>query len=330
MNNIATESKRVNNAKTKREKLFSHYAQNLSIYFPSIRDKFMCPVCKELYSREDLMSDPPRISLAHIIPKSVGGKKLTLACGACDNRIGSEYDKHRYFESKSKERREKNIGEYGHILIGNKMTGAILHGSLFGYNDDAGLIVKPPVGIPLDYWQKRIKEMILGNKFTIKFKMEDFNLQRRNISCIYSAFLMMFSKFGYEYILSPNVDIIRQTLMGEPNSFNINSIISNLPVELIPEPSPFICVLNEPKEFRSFLVALPSLNGGRAVCVFLPGFGGDGKSSYDNLQNVAKTQDELKGNFKIIPRDSSWPNLFDINHKGFGNWMWNQLDEPSR
>jgi hypothetical protein len=329
LNDIAIEHRRSNSAKTKRENLFSLYAENLSIYFPNIEGKFLCPVCKVLYSHNDLTCNPPRIALAHIIPKSVGGRTLTLACGTCDNRIGSEFDKHRDLEKKSIKYKEKNIGRYGYIKYEDRRIGVLLSGSLFGYKGDAGLVIKPPPNIPLDYWQKCINEIMPNKKISFETKTHDFDSQRRNISYIYSAFLAMFSTFGYEYILSPNVQTIRKTICGEPNSLDIKSILCNLPIEDIPESSPSISILNEPREIRSFFVALPSSNDKRAMCVFLPGFGEDGKMSYENLQKFTRTHKELNPKFKLIPKDSKWPNLSDINHKWFGNWMWDELGKSS-
>lgn len=138
----------------------------------------------------------------------------------------------------------------------------------------------------------------------------------------------MFSTFGYEYILSPNVEIVRQTLRGEPNSLDIKSIILNLPKKFIPESGPSINILYEPSEISSLLIALPSLNEDRAMCVFLPGFGEDGKMSYDNLQNYAKPHKDFDARFKLIPRDSRLPDLTNINDRGFGHWMWGQVTNP--
>lgn len=82
--------------------------------------------------------------MAHIIPRSVGGRTFTLACGTCDNRIGSEYDKHRDLEKKYIDGKEKNNGKYGHIKFEKRMIGAVFSGSLFGDNEDVGLAIKPP------------------------------------------------------------------------------------------------------------------------------------------------------------------------------------------
>jgi len=53
----------------KREQLFALCAKNLSIYLPKVTDKFLCPMCKQLFSRSDLNCRSSSISLAHIIPE---------------------------------------------------------------------------------------------------------------------------------------------------------------------------------------------------------------------------------------------------------------------
>jgi len=76
------------------DKLFSLYAANLKIFKPELDDKFLCPICQEIFDRCALSFEHPLISIAHIIPQSIGGRLSTITCAKCNNNIGSKFDNH--------------------------------------------------------------------------------------------------------------------------------------------------------------------------------------------------------------------------------------------
>jgi hypothetical protein len=63
-----------------RERLFNLYSRNLSFFQSEYPDAFACPLCDSGYSREALTVEPPSVSLAHVIPESLGGSLKTLTC----------------------------------------------------------------------------------------------------------------------------------------------------------------------------------------------------------------------------------------------------------
>ena len=78
---------------------------------PESADQFLCPVCKSIITGVDLEQDPLKISIAHIIPKSMQGRLTTLACAKCDQRIGGDFDRHLSIEKRliDQLREEKGI-----------------------------------------------------------------------------------------------------------------------------------------------------------------------------------------------------------------------------
>jgi hypothetical protein len=90
--------------RTKRDRLFSLYASNLSMYCPHITDQFLCPICLRLFDRDALICESPEITLAHIVPHSMGGHLCTLTCRKCNNDIGFDYD--------SQIKNEKNLYDW--------------------------------------------------------------------------------------------------------------------------------------------------------------------------------------------------------------------------
>src|SRR5688572_15676692 len=53
---------------------------------------FFCPLCGKPFAREDCVGVQPRLTLAHIVPKSQGGTWQTLSCKGCNNENGSEIE----------------------------------------------------------------------------------------------------------------------------------------------------------------------------------------------------------------------------------------------
>lgn len=78
----------VGNGRARRERYFDLYRDNLAFYDQDAGDAFVCPLCRRKFPRWALDTDPPLLTLAHIIPESQGGTTCTLACADCNNGIG--------------------------------------------------------------------------------------------------------------------------------------------------------------------------------------------------------------------------------------------------
>ena len=78
----------------KREKIFGVLALNLNALIPEVKDTVVCPLCHSSHGRESLLGVDPELTLEHCIPKSAGGKIVTLTCRACNNSHGALFDSH--------------------------------------------------------------------------------------------------------------------------------------------------------------------------------------------------------------------------------------------
>jgi hypothetical protein len=274
------------NKKIRKNDLFSLYAQNLSVYCPEYTDQFLCPICLNEFSRKDL----DLLTCAHVFPNKLGGRLLTLSCTACDSRIGHEFNWHAVAEKKVRIWKKKPM--YGRFIPENGPKANI---STVWDFDRSIIYIYPPPGIPLEIWKRWIDD-IRGKmpnggpyKFSIEQKEPTFVPTRRDISHIHSAFLMMFYLFGYEYVLSPNVDNIRQMFNGNDLSWKPSKLVR--PVKLAPESQgqlldlPQVGIVIEPKDLCSFAILLPSLDtNDSANIVFLPGLSEDGWNFYKHLE----------------------------------------------
>jgi hypothetical protein len=56
-------------------------------------DGYLCPLCINIFSVEDLYQGRPNpLTLEHIEPNSIGGKSVVLTCKACNNDAGRSID----------------------------------------------------------------------------------------------------------------------------------------------------------------------------------------------------------------------------------------------
>jgi hypothetical protein len=68
-----------------REHLFDGYAANLSLWFPGVKDTFLCPFCLTAFAKGAVQGKNPKVILAHCVPDALRGRPQTLACAECDN-----------------------------------------------------------------------------------------------------------------------------------------------------------------------------------------------------------------------------------------------------
>jgi hypothetical protein len=304
-----------------RERLFSFYGSNLSIYHPDVTDRFLCPICLTLFTRDALINDPPEVSLAHIIPKSLKGRLYTFVCRRCNNWIGSEYD--------SQLVREKHFHDW--------VEGAArISGQLSYYDKEApvecclkGSAVELrdiPKKSPPNSWEQFLKAAVSDwSNFKFTLTVSTFNASKLKISILCSAFLMMFYQLGYEYALSPNAHKVRQFIQGSGFPENMHKTVLQLSKgsQDIPHILPSVSILVEPQNFRSFIVVLPlRRNEEAARCVLLPGFGEDGENAYTNILNSVKPFGTFRAT--LIP-DYLKNHLIDIKYKWFANWLWQNV-----
>ena len=312
-------------------KLFSYYATNLSIYHPEYRDQFMCPACKKVFSREDLFVHPPKISLAHAPPSSIGGKLVTLACTKCDNEIG-KCDRQVKYEKDAIEDFENGIVRDA-VMVSSKGTRLPCRLEIKDKSGEIKVIVVNKPGMPLEHYRKiakKFKDDYLsgapydGSIETISHKREP---DKWLISQIYSALLIMFYHLGYEYVLNSNANGIREALENDRDILKYKNSIISIHEKTSPEKitRPTIGILTNPKNMQCFIIEIPSPKKDEASrTIALPGFGEKAKHTYENLMNLPYDAN-LNFTCKAIEFKKPGEILPDSNSKGFGERLWNNV-----
>jgi hypothetical protein len=309
-----------------RNKLFSVYSENLSLYRPELQNKFLCPMCQKDFSRDALQPDELALSLAHVVPKSLGGKLKTLACSSCDNEFGHKYDIHLARERKHFEEIKQNKStKYCYF----KPDGCERILTMIDYEGMRGpnphLNIFNPPKMPPEVWRRyfeRIDYPAGEFKFSLIFEEPMLKLKERNLSLIYSAFLMMFYQFGYEYILSESADFLRQAIYGRVESFDFRNAILFCKGGPVNDGPTFATV--KISESSCFMASFIPFYEESIFIVLLPGLG-DEIGQYANLLNGKYEYEYV--NIKLIPHNILPDLLSNPGAKDIGKTLYRKIKE---
>ncbi|HUT75169.1 MAG TPA: HNH endonuclease [Armatimonadota bacterium] len=261
--------------------LFDTFSHNLALYRKDYGGRFMCPLCLRTFSRDQIRSD---LSRAHVIPQFLGERNWTLACKRCNNRVGTE------IESCEAERANFNwaLSGDGNETTRVRVTARNQQGDVVGpVQADLGarradgdrrlqLYLKPkgsnPAALAL------LNSLVSGESpaggWTIEVTFRDTRSSKRaNLTYVHAAYLFMFHQFGYEWVLDPCAEPIRNQIMS-PSAPIIVPLAPALYDHQIPDDELALLLVTEPAEWRHFLVVLPLVRGwARRHAVWMPLFG---------------------------------------------------------
>lgn len=286
--------------KERRKLLFEVYSKNLLEVEPGTKDTFRCPICLKDFDRSALDIDQ-MLTLGHIVPKSVDGKICTLECGACNSKVGSAYDVHAANMRKAVDWVCRKVGTKQLIRLkdGDKSSAAIL-----SYEEGPTAVVKavdwadPNYKALSEVWGLRATEPS-GISLNVSFNTRS-SADKRVLSAVHAAFLMMFYCFGYEYALSPEADIVREIINEGKAQWPVGAMEGHMPA-ISSAPAPSAGVLRSPEKMKSFIVLLPCFyTEGHLQTVFLPGF--DSIDTFTNFINwrVGNKGEKLDFNINVI------------------------------
>ena len=308
--------------KRKRRTLFSLYAGNLSLYFPHLANVFICPLCLRQFGVKALDGRDPELSIAHVFPDSLGGRRVTLACKACNSTVG-----HRLEAALAKER---DLNEWWagkrplRVRFNNSKSDAALELNFSKDRERIEVKLRAKQTDPHDW--KTIIDNPPDNDDPLRAKLPTPDSESLVLALIHSAFMLMFSELGYEYILSENVDAIRNLLHGTPPLAQYRNIVAPLPAS-IRDPklvADSINVLIQPDEYKCFLVGVPASPDSQWTrCVLLPGFWDSGKAAYEKL--CANCQPPER--FSAVLMKFCCPvnkRLSDAKHRHFARAFWDR------
>ena len=286
------------------EYLFDLYVRNWQSFTSKTKHVFVCPLCLKEFTKSEMLN---KVSEEHIIPSSLGGNFTTLTCKKCNNEGGSELDAHVIQRIRIE---QGDVPINSRVTICDEEVGADIYFSDEKNIPNKILVISKQsnpksINSVQDVFNENPKEVSLNLKF-------GYNERASLIGLVRIAYLMMFRRFGYAYILQDFANQIRQQIK---QPFEESPVLESVRWQL--EDLPFrtnaITVIKEPPEFRSFYVIIKLTDKAKHLSgVILPGVGQHNTNIYTTLKEL-----ENKETFKVIPIAK-----MDFNH----NDIWNPLE----
>jgi len=264
-----------------RSTLFDVFSHNLALYKKDSAGHFVCPLCLRVFSRDQAPTD---LSRAHIIPKFLGGKEWTLACRACNNKVGAEIESYEAERTKYNRALSGDSNETARVRV----TARNQEGDVVGpVQADLGarrangdrrlqLYLKPKGSNPtaLALLNSLVSGASPPGGWTLEVTFRQTRSSKRaNLTYVHAAYLFMFHQFGYEWALDLCATPVREQIMS-PDEPIILPLAPRLYDHGIPDDELGILLVTEPAEWRHFLVILPLFPGWEdRQAVWMPLFG---------------------------------------------------------
>ncbi len=280
----------------KRRTLFDLYSGNLEIHRPSLKGRFLCPICLAEFSKAALDADNPLVDLAHVLPKSIGGSVVTLECRDCNNRLGARYDSHRIMERKDREWASGSIPKRAVMKLGGDRI------AVDWLRTDDG----PHFTIREGQFRPGVDKDLLGllaHKGSVEVQARFANPRSVAASSVHTAMLFMFWRFGYEWILESNADQIRQGLRDGPRRFDFRKIVGHVKSHdgALDNTTVALNIRSDSADKRCFIVTVPSERPEVVMhVVILPGFGAEGLECFERAIEIAAEVRPWKGRGFLI------------------------------
>jgi hypothetical protein len=235
--------------------------------FPTTEDWYLCPLCLDvLLTVEEF--DTGELTVEHVPPKALGGKDLVLTCKVCNSHAGSSFDA----EAHKQERLGQFLSGQGArpetaaFTMGGVTTRVEMH--VLGRT---GMLLTgiPKINNPADtsFIEGHMRSLSETRCTDFSFTIEPhvrYSPDRARVSWIRTAYLAAFALFGWEYILRPVLQPVRDQLMNPATvSLPLLSMYS-------PDGDPGrqeLWIIKEPAKHRSLLV----VSGRHGVFLPLPG-----------------------------------------------------------
>jgi HNH endonuclease len=302
-----------------RERLFGLLASNLTALFPGEKDTVVCPLCRYQYSRDSLFGDGPGLTLEHCVPRSLGGKILTLTCKACNNSHGYSNDSHL---------KNMLLAEDAVEGIGGTVDGTV---SVQGHSHRCSVRFGPPekrhiyvqavkkasnpreIDAAAAIFESAEKS---GSGFEGQLNLRfGYAQQPWRVALVKSAYLLMFRQFGYSYMFLDGPEYIRRLLLEPDYEFLSAACALKLHVGAIPHVNRAL-IVTSPVELRSFLVPVQLRTEHRAKLKFvvLPGFDDEPNGIYDRWKQAGQNGRISNANFTAL--DAGISSLTDPHSLG--------------
>ena len=318
----------------KRRRFFEIYSENLSAVKkhprvhiePDESDVFVCPLCFEYFTRQEVLtedSENSAASIEHVPPKALGGKERTLTCKWCNTESGHALDSHLIHKLA--------LDDFLEGVPGSSVDAQVELNDEIKLN--ASLELKEARRLHIRYDRKRSdpKEAAKLSKLerlptiSVSFRGSRgkvYEQRRPECALLRIAYLWAFSEFGYGFVMSDSLKYIRgQIKFPEKEILPVWGIARR---NDFPDKCLGVNIITEPKELQSFLIVFDVYSSLRKYRygVVLPGPTNPGPKIYEWLQGPSSTTD-YKISLIHIPSNPAHlnnPDLSFISHEIWKHW----------
>ncbi|MGA7235037.1 MAG: HNH endonuclease [Bryobacteraceae bacterium] len=244
-------------ARENAHRLFARLARDLDSVCGDYPGKMACPLCLTLFTEDAVDMAEPLLTEEHIIPGELGGRLTTLTCKGCNNRHGAELDSQ---------------------LIQRLRVHDALDGEhewpLKGRIEVAGMTVPADIDWRAhrhDTTQFQLRRFDPAVHAAIKQSFRDGNVDninvhfsfgyipyRTDIAILRIAYLASFRNWGYRFILTPAIQLMR-------NLINDFETVNDRVPEIVGEIRDISPIPPEPIQFLRFEEAIMAVITLRAV-----------------------------------------------------------------
>jgi hypothetical protein len=271
-------------------------------------DDLMCPICWKICGKEDF-------AMEHAPPKSIGGKGVVLTCKKCNSTAGDSY------EHRIKERVACDAGKWVESYLPNAFKGKASIENIgemkvrFNANNKGEYALEFQLLHGRNHVQKKLMSELRSNNLAGKkingsgeFKLPP-NKRHSYNSLVKSAYVLVFSYFGYGLMMNPNLINVRRKLL-------------HCDEEILPMPMGVMCdflckekgvfVYENPGVERGYLVVFDTKSDKEGppfrYGVVLPGPDEIGKNVYNRTRFEENLHPINKGIYKKNMEYSIWFN----------------------
>jgi hypothetical protein len=263
----------------RRQQLFDRYQPQLALFGTDPPGLFDCPLCMRGFPRQATEGPEPALTLAHVIPDKLGGNLRTLACKDCNNGVGHS------LESALVERFLAEDCMAGVIRLPGRVSGPFGNiGVEYTRSPDRRdwkFYAVPEQTNPAN--MSALHEFLVGLPGTagdgVQFVLDhryDHQPRRVAVALYQSAYLLLFSYFGYEFALHPHFAPLREQF-ADPENSTLRTTFPDLSGDSVPSllrGAPYaVMFLREPAPAILAVLRLRPKKSGqeRRLGVVLPG-----------------------------------------------------------
>jgi HNH endonuclease len=274
-------------AREKVHSLFRKQAADLAAVCSDYPGRVLCPLCLTAFGEDAIDLAEPELTEEHVIPSELGGRLLTLTCKRCNNLHGAEIDSHLIQRLRVEDSLE---GAHDWPLKGRLEVAGMRAPADVDWrahrNEMTQFRLRQFNPVVHDAIRESLRSRSVDT-INVHFSF-DYIPYRTDIGILRIAYLAAFRAWGYGYILSPAVQVVRNLI----NDFeNVNEEVLEI-VGQIRDISP---VPQEPVQFLWFaegpaIMAIIRLRAvtRRHYATFLPVPGGPPEEVFDILLRTAR------------------------------------------